>query len=82
MTRTAWAGNLPILQATCRPPETQSNLFPLARDRDLELAVFVGFDRGRGVVAQIIQVITELEPGIHYLFPGDFLAGMAGSTAH
>jgi len=46
------------------------------------LAVFVGFDGGRAVEVQVVEVITKLEVGLHHLVPGDRLAGMTGGAAH
>ena len=62
--------------------ESPSNLLPLSRDREGELAVPISFDRGRAVVAQVVKVVAKLEVGLHYLLPGDHLAGMAGGAAH
>ncbi|MHC4145466.1 MAG: hypothetical protein ACYSUD_11885, partial [Planctomycetota bacterium] len=58
------------------------NLLPLSRDRDRKTSIFIGFDRGRTVVVQIVEVVTELESGLHYLVPGYLLTGMTGGTAH
>ena len=46
------------------------------------MSVLVGFHGGRAVVAQIVEVVTELESGPHYLVPGNGLAGMTGSATH
>ena len=62
--------------------ESPSNLLPLSRDGEGELAVPISFDRGRAVVAQVVKVVAKLEVGLHYLLPGDHLAGMTGGAAH
>ena len=42
----------------------------------------IGFDRGRAVIGQAIEVVAELEVGLHDLLPGDGLPGVAGGAAH
>jgi len=37
------------------------NFLPLSRDREGELAVFIGFDGGRAVIIHLVEIVAELE---------------------
>jgi len=63
-------------------PRRLLRLGPLARNGHGELAVFVGLHRRRAIEAQAVQVVAELEVGLHHLVPGDSLAGVARGAAH
>ncbi len=58
------------------------NLCPLTGNRQGELTVLIGLDGSRTIEAQIVEVVAELESGLHDLVPGDFLPRMTGCATH